>query len=70
MEAGARKKERKVRPLRVRRVGKSYFDECRALQRKIRDERNGELMPDSTEIIREMREECWRDKRALRHDIL
>ena len=56
MEAGARRKKLQVRPLRARRIGKSYFDECRALQQKIREERRGELMPDSTEIIREMRE--------------
>lgn len=56
MEANAQKKVHKVRALRARRIGKSYIDECRALQQKIRDERGGELMPDSTEIIREMRE--------------
>jgi|GEM_PF-3369467 len=56
MKSSAQKKEPKIRTLRARRIGKSYFDECRALQQKIREERNGERMPDSTEIIREMRE--------------
>ncbi len=56
MKAHAKKGEPKVRQLRARRVGKSYVDECRALQDKIRHERNGELMPDSTETIRAMRD--------------
>ncbi|MHB9038829.1 MAG: hypothetical protein ACYC64_19475 [Armatimonadota bacterium] len=56
MKTSAKKSESKVRTLRVRRIGKSYVEECRALQDKIREERSGELMPDSAEIIREMRE--------------
>lgn len=56
MEAQPHKK-RGPRVLRVRRIrGKSYIEECRALQEKIRQERGGELVPDSTEIIRAMRE--------------
>ena len=51
------KEPHKVRVLRARRIPKkSYAEECRELQRKIYEERNGELMPDSTEIIRAMRE--------------
>lgn len=55
MRAGARKSESK-RDLRDKMIGKSYFDECRALREKIKDERNGEVMPDTVSIIREMRE--------------
>jgi hypothetical protein len=46
----------KVRLLRAHRISKSYASECRALQEKIGQERGGELMPDSMDIIREMRE--------------
>lgn len=50
-------KARKVRTLRARRIrGRSYADECRDLQQSIARERNGELMPDSTDVIRAMRE--------------
>ena len=50
-------KTSKPRVLRARRIPKkSYADECRELQRKIYEERNGELMPDSTEMIRAMRD--------------
>ena len=57
MEAQPQRRVRKPRVLQVRRIrGKSYIEECKALQKKICDERSGELVPDSTEIIREMRE--------------
>ena len=57
MEAQPQRKTRKPRVLQVRRIrGKAYIEECRALQRKICEERGGELVPDSTEIIRAMRE--------------
>ena len=47
----------KPRVLRARRIPKkSYADECRALQERMREDRGGELMPDSTEVIRAMRE--------------
>jgi len=50
-------KTHKVRVLRARRIAKkSYAEECKELQRKIYEERNGELMPDSTDIIRAMRD--------------
>jgi hypothetical protein len=52
---------RKVRTLRARRIrGKTYADECRALQESIGRDRKGELMPDSTEVIRAMREGALR----------
>ena len=51
------KKARKVRVLRAKRLPeKSYADQCRELQRRVGEERNWELMPDSSEIIREMRD--------------
>ena len=47
----------KPRVLRVRRIPKkSYADQCRALQERMREDRKGEIMPDSTEVIRAMRE--------------
>lgn len=57
MPAQPKKAASRPRRLRVRRLpGKSYADQCRELQRRVGEERNWELMPDSSEIIREMRE--------------
>jgi hypothetical protein len=57
MPAQPQHKTGKPRVLRARRIRKkSYADECRALQEQVREDRHGELMPDSTEVIRAMRE--------------
>ena len=37
-------------------AGREYIEACKLLQKKICNERGGELAPDSTEIIRAMRE--------------
>ena len=46
--------------LRVRKsknkLTKEYVEECKALQERVAKERGGELMPDSVEIIRHMRD--------------
>lgn len=50
-------KPQRLRVVRARRASpKTYVEKCRALQEKILRERKGELMPDSTEEIRAMRE--------------
>jgi hypothetical protein len=57
MRTQTEKKARKVRVLRAKRLPKkTYADECRELQESIGRGRNWELMPDSSEIIREMRD--------------
>ena len=57
MRTQTKKETPKVRVLRAKRLPKkSYADECRALQESIGRERNWEIMPDSTDVIRAMRE--------------
>lgn len=56
MGADLEGKPRKLRVVRARRASKAYIDKCKALQERILKERGGELMPDSTEVIRAMRE--------------
>ena len=57
MRTQTQKKARKVRVLRAKRLPKkTYDDECRELQESIGRDRNWELMPDSTEVIRAMRD--------------
>ena len=57
MAAQPQRKTGKTRVLRVRRLPKkSYADQCRALQERMREDSGGELMPDSTKVIRAMRE--------------
>ena len=59
-ECGREVDELATRPQRPLRgsgvVTKEYVEKCRALQERIRVERKGKLMPDSTPIIRTMRE--------------
>lgn len=53
--------EQPKRKLRIRRsknkLTKEFIEECKALQERILKRRNGELMPDSVEIIRHMRDD-------------
>ncbi len=55
-----KRKKRRGSPLVVRSkspLSREYIDECRALQRRICEERGGGLLPDSTGILRAMRDE-------------
>jgi hypothetical protein len=57
MRTQTQKKPQRVRVLRAKRLPrKTYVEECRALQESIGRDRNWELMPDSTEVIRAMRD--------------
>jgi hypothetical protein len=53
--------EQPKRKLRFRRsknkLTKEFIEECKALRERIRAERGGELVPDSTEIIRHTRDD-------------